>query len=53
MAHPEVVRHNPMSLLVSAFSIDPNALRSQGCTTMRCASGVLMPAIWLSGVAVP
>jgi len=42
-----------MSLLVIAFSMADRTERSQGWMTIRWASGVEMPAIWLSGVAVP
>jgi len=43
----------PISLLMRARSIADRTDRSQGWMTIRCGSGVLMPAIWLSGVGVP
>ena len=36
-----------------ARSIADSTDRSQGWITIRCGSGVLMPAIWFRGVGVP
>jgi hypothetical protein len=50
---PSTFGVSPISLFVIAFSMADRTDRSHGWMTIRCASGVLMPATWLSGVWVP